>query len=591
MKNMFKRAIAIASLSAFCASMTTTMATAETQIDYTQYGMGDLTIPREDDISIQNQGDYAVSTADYSDVTVLNSIDLSTSDYFPEIGSQGGIGSCTAWASTYYQFTYEANKLNQIITTDNNTYSPTWTYNLINNGVDSGSSIYSAYDVLTRQGALKLVDCPYNSSNYSLSWSTDTEAMIEALSTRVSHYDDLTITANSSSKITSYVDTQLREIKQYLCAGKVLTVSVSSGGGLSNWSVKNTTNGEKAVYRASLGNSGHALTIVGYDNSIRCDVNGNGTIEASEQGAFKVANSWGDDWYNGGYVWVMYDALNLVSANTTNDWEDSQTGTRTAIFARSGGSVNTFRYIDVTHHEVNLVGLLTLTTNYRYNMDLYTARGTTTTYPTEEYEYHNIGVASSTNVAPYNGTLVLDYGSLDDDIENYLSGNKWFVRILNGTGGGNITNVSYQLVDNKNNLIHNLGSIATYLIPESDYSRLIALNLQLGDVDYDKTLTAVDAQMILNFSASGGVGENTMSDLQCTLADYNQDGVVNSIDASGVYGALSASEAAAFEAFLTEEYNQIQTTAQLMTADMTDTQTDAYAAAVVELYETIVLGQ
>jgi len=41
-------------------------------------------------------------------------VDLSTSKYFPAIGSQGGVGSCTAFSTVYYQFTYEANKLNDI---------------------------------------------------------------------------------------------------------------------------------------------------------------------------------------------------------------------------------------------------------------------------------------------------------------------------------------------------------------------------------------------------------------------------------------------------------------------------------------------
>ena len=44
------------------------------------------------------------------------------------------------------------------------------------------------------------------------------------------------------------------------------------------------------------------------------DVNGNGKVETAEKGAFKVANSWGTNRHNDGFLWVSYDALNSVSA-------------------------------------------------------------------------------------------------------------------------------------------------------------------------------------------------------------------------------------------------------------------------------------
>ncbi len=89
MKNMFKRAIATASLCAFCASMTTTMATAETEIDYTQYGMGGITLTNEEEEALlQEYSSHETEAVSHSRSTTLSSIDLSMSDYFPEIGDQ-----------------------------------------------------------------------------------------------------------------------------------------------------------------------------------------------------------------------------------------------------------------------------------------------------------------------------------------------------------------------------------------------------------------------------------------------------------------------------------------------------------------------
>ncbi|MCX6927526.1 MAG: immunoglobulin domain-containing protein [Verrucomicrobia bacterium] len=60
---------------------------------------------------------------------------------------------------------------------------------------------------------------------------------------------------------------------------------------------------------------GHAMTIVGYNDSIWCDLNGNGVVDPVEKGALRVANSWGS-WNEGGYVWFAYDAIKSTSAVT-----------------------------------------------------------------------------------------------------------------------------------------------------------------------------------------------------------------------------------------------------------------------------------
>ena len=42
-----------------------------------------------------------------------DSVNLSTKKQFPPIGNQKNEGSCTAWATVYYQFTYEVAKMNK----------------------------------------------------------------------------------------------------------------------------------------------------------------------------------------------------------------------------------------------------------------------------------------------------------------------------------------------------------------------------------------------------------------------------------------------------------------------------------------------
>ena len=130
-------AISVALMSGICLQGNATVATAET----TQHGMGALPVTQEELDEFYEQFENATCSVNLDNITsVPTSCDLSTNSdsiYFPPIGDQGGIGSCTAWATTYYQFTYAANKLNNIQTTANNAYSPSWTYNYINGGIDT----------------------------------------------------------------------------------------------------------------------------------------------------------------------------------------------------------------------------------------------------------------------------------------------------------------------------------------------------------------------------------------------------------------------------------------------------------------------
>jgi len=107
------------------------------------------------------------STLNNSTLTLPNKVDLSNTIYFPEIGDQGRIGSCSAFATTYYQYSYEVNKLNKIKDINERiTYSPAFTYGLLSDGdISNGISITSAYESLANFGCLQYDDLPYD-KNY-----------------------------------------------------------------------------------------------------------------------------------------------------------------------------------------------------------------------------------------------------------------------------------------------------------------------------------------------------------------------------------------------------------------------------------------
>jgi hypothetical protein len=94
---------------------------------------------------------------------------------------------------------------------------------------------------------------------------------------------------------------------QILSHGSVATGISWSWGAIS-------TNEGNVVYNrtteAIVG--GHAITLVGWDDSVR--------VNDTQQGAFLVKNSWAEDWGNDGYFYLAYDSY--LGAGSTATWLD-----------------------------------------------------------------------------------------------------------------------------------------------------------------------------------------------------------------------------------------------------------------------------
>ncbi|MFR0879868.1 MAG: dockerin type I domain-containing protein [Oscillospiraceae bacterium] len=509
----------------------------------TNYGMGDELVSEEDQNLFFNEYGDGCDSSDYAtdSNTLPSSVDLSASEYFPEIGDQGGIGSCLSWASTYYQFTYEAHKLNNIVTTNSNAYSPAWTYNFTTNGNTSSGSYYTdVYSLLANQGATTIDNMPYNKNNYNTSWPTDTNVMMEALKTRVSSTGKIELPA-SGTCYTSNKDSDLSAAKALLSSGKILMVRVRSSSGLNNWSFKNAYGStDKVAYRATKSNGGHALTVVGYNDNICCDVNGNGKIEASEKGAFKIANSWGTGWGNSGYIWVLYDALNGVSANTTNNWESKLFGTRIGVFDRNANNINTassineFFYINVQNCNIGMVGQLKINTNnvnkLRLNLFKSTANNQygNDNIPFLDCAFKNPQVGGINTKRQYNGTLIFDYGTLDEPLTQLLSGYYYGLKIENisDSYSTRFDGMSFKITDDKLNVIKNFTSLNSTLANSLTKTASEQINLKIGDVNYDGVLDSKDSQILTNYILNMTV----LSTLQNYIGDVSEDGVVTATD-------------------------------------------------------------
>ena len=254
-----------------------------------------------------------------SGTALPSSVDNSQSKYFPAIGNQGGIGACVAWAQSYYQFTYAMNKARGIATTPENTFSPKFTYNIANGGKDTGSFTQDVYVLMKDIGNVPISILPYDKDCFS--WSATKEIWREAIRYRIEDYQYFEEIGTKDTQITSADDDDLIAVKTALSNGEVLTYSTC----IYDWKeteIKVNTatpenskfKGQKAITHEAGSNGGHRMTLVGYNDNLWIDVNGNNKVDTGEMGAFKIANSWGTGYGNDGFIWVAYDALNQETA-------------------------------------------------------------------------------------------------------------------------------------------------------------------------------------------------------------------------------------------------------------------------------------
>jgi hypothetical protein len=245
-------------------------------------------------------------------------VDNSLLPYFPPIRDQGVLGSGASFSTTYYQLSYMTalqRGLDIRNPGDNtNKYSPKWSYNMLNDGSDGGTSLFENHKLLEKHGAATWAEFPYD-SNYR-AWCLNTGAWRNALGART-----------KTPQYSLYADTDagLAVIKQLLVNGYILTF----GTHIYSWQNviiqddPSTIFDDGAVGKFSCswmnGTSGaHAMTIVGYNDAIWTDINGNSVIDPGEKGALRIANSWGTGWNSadGGFIWLAYDALKDPSAVT-----------------------------------------------------------------------------------------------------------------------------------------------------------------------------------------------------------------------------------------------------------------------------------
>ncbi|MBQ9468818.1 MAG: hypothetical protein IJU52_07420 [Clostridia bacterium] len=259
--------------------------------------------------------------------------------HFPPVDNQGAIGSCASQAIMRNQFSnavsrliHEKDPASDFCPRDNfgDAFTPKYSYNIV------GPGTAWVYEFLTFHGALPQTEGIFEKADTgrpgvlggsiprdrdgkrcpaSTSFLVKKGQMEKALRYRLKGFDQRWFTKPPyNEKLTTSPEGRalLARIKEAIVAGE----AVVTGGYLGRWVYTDVTGcgnlgkkGERVcVAAAGNGGGGHQVTIVGYDDGITAQFAG-----VRLQGAFLIANSYGDGWMNGGLVWMMYDAVNTVS--------------------------------------------------------------------------------------------------------------------------------------------------------------------------------------------------------------------------------------------------------------------------------------
>jgi hypothetical protein len=176
-------------------------------------------------------------------------------------------------------------------------FSPSWTYNKVNDGIDNGSAVPDVVGIIAQYGAVTMDVMPYSTgADGYLKWGSEA-AWRNAVQYRCQGY-----TLFDKENTTQFVAL----VKQALDSGIPVNFNINSSVMGDNFADnKGNRNNIISSSEYLINGSNHLQTVVGYNDSVS-------DLDAIS-GAFKVANSYGTEFGIAGYYFITYDAFKKMA--------------------------------------------------------------------------------------------------------------------------------------------------------------------------------------------------------------------------------------------------------------------------------------
>ncbi len=289
-------------------------------------------------------------------------VDNSESMYFPPIYTQEH-AVCNQVSVAYYLMSYELNRLRNLdASLPENQMSVYFTYNFNNGGFGwYGSNFLQTMDFAKRLGIPSRTLFGDDDHMDTITWMSGVQKYKSAMGNRAKAYYAIDLSdAEGIAKLKAW-------LYDHLSGNESGGLAVIMGGynNLGTLPESSVYAGEKVLYRWGYIAS-HARVIVGYNDSIRYDLNGDGQfttdvdinndglidIRDSEFGAFKYSESYGTETGNDGFYWAMYSTFADVPAN--------------------GGILNSEAYVMIPYesYQPKLIAEIELSNNLRNQLQI-----------------------------------------------------------------------------------------------------------------------------------------------------------------------------------------------------------------------------
>ncbi|MEI7663614.1 MAG: hypothetical protein WCK34_15505, partial [Bacteroidota bacterium] len=271
----------------------------------------------------------------YRNRSLPATVDNSQNKYWPGIKDQYLFYTCQQYCGVAYVFSYEMNRLRDLPGSAwENGYPPHYTWNFMNHGDRfTGVDFLQSFEAIKQQGHMTSADYGIDTIVSTQGWISGYDKYYRGMSNHIRQV--YAIKTNSTEGILT--------LKNYLADH----LDGSATGGIACFTTDAATLYSMSVLPAGFPEAGkhvvldwapapdHGLTVVGYNDSIRFDINhdgkytnnlditGDGIVDARdwEIGAFKLANSYGTGWEDNGYTYALYRsfALNYEEGGVWNN--------------------------------------------------------------------------------------------------------------------------------------------------------------------------------------------------------------------------------------------------------------------------------
>ncbi|MBR2716043.1 MAG: hypothetical protein IKB73_07565, partial [Ruminococcus sp.] len=290
---------------------------------------------------------YAGALTPAQPETLPSSVDLSETPYFPELsGTEDHIThqdtiDTTVFSTIHYQFTYMMNRARGVETTFENTFSPLFGNNIMHEKIVKGdykTNYEQIHTLLKNVGCATNTTIPFRKTylNSYTDWPEKESMWREATKNRIVNSFDYKLIGGDDTQVTSPDDIDLYELKSAISNGEMPCITIDTGIGYGGHikAHEAVPANEKYVGQfvkfeqvehtyESRYHITETYALVGYDDNVWCDINGNDEIDSGEMGILKLAHSRN----LGGFIYLAYDFFNKTSSvkNFVSQSEYSET--------------------------------------------------------------------------------------------------------------------------------------------------------------------------------------------------------------------------------------------------------------------------